>query len=557
MIAELLLIPIYFILFSGWGAWAKLMIGVKTDSFSLTVLSGFSFFGVLTCLLSFFTPLNLYIEAPLLIISIVPFLFKNLRIHTVRFPKELLQSVWFWIFCIIIISAGSIFPFRPDHFWYYEPTIGWLNQYGIVKGIANIDWSLGQMSVLHTIQAGIDQTIDPFHRICIFFTVFFLVYLFERKEYLLLLVIPLYFFFIQTSSPDVAICFISLIVVSELCFNYRIENYKILLFISVFAFTIKPVVFWLPIWVFIAGTYLNKKELKDYRIYLIPAVIIIIFLIKNIIASSTLLYPVSFTKLNTWWLPDLRVLELSDQRATAYTLDRLFTGDEVNKMSFFRKFYYWLSVSKLQAIINDFMTLTIVAFGFFSFMKKKFLYQSLWIIVVIKSFIVFSFSGQFRFMLEGIYPLLFIMLYSLRIGKIKIFIAGLSFSLLIFTLISYPPLLKRSIPSFKLTAWMNGFTKKSLLMPEHYVIKNYHPGKIGNLNFNITVLRFNYDTPPPAIEHRTLNFYYQTGIFPQMKDSANIRKGFYMRTLNPEEKESLGKIIDTYLNPKKSDSNQN
>ena len=299
MILELLLIPFLFVSFSGWGAWIKMLSGNKTDSFSLTVILGLSFFCIWICLLSFCIPLTFYVESVLLILSLIPFFFKKLRIYTIRFPQALLKSVWFWVFCIIIIFAGSYYPFRPNHFSYYMPTINWLNMYGLIPGVATIDWTFGQMSIFHIIQAGMDQTIDPFQRINVFITIVFVVYIFERKDYLLLLIIPAYFMLIQVPSPDAAIVFLSLIVVNELCFHYRSDNYKILLLVSVFTFIIKSVAFWLPLWVLIAGIFLHKKESKDYRIYLIPILLVVIFLIKNVIASSTLLYPVSITKLNT------------------------------------------------------------------------------------------------------------------------------------------------------------------------------------------------------------------------------------------------------------------
>jgi len=545
MILELFLIPCLFVSFTGWGAWMKALLRDKNESFSLTVILGLVLFSVLTCLLSFFIPLSLYVELALLIISLIPFFSRKLRTYMGHFPKEILQSIWFWLFCFVIILAGSYYPFRPDHFGYYEPTLNWLNRYGLIIGVGNIDWTIGQMSIFHIVQAGLDQTIDPFQRICIFITILFLVYIFERKAYLLLFVIPFSFLLIQAPSPDIAIIFISLIVINELCFNYRVDNYKILLLISVFTFTIKPVAFWLPLWTFVAGFFLNKKKLQDYRIYIIPTLLVIIFLIKNVIASSTLFYPVSITQLNTYWLPDLRILKLSDQTASMYTFDNYFSIDEINSMTFFQKVCYWLSISKLQTIINCTIVMTIAAFGIFSFLKKNSLYRSLWIIIVIKSLVVFCFSGQFRFIIDGIFPLLFIMFYSVLTGKTKIFIAGLSFFLISLGLISYPPLLKRSIPGFKLTNWMVGFTKNCLLIPEYYVERNYEEEKVGNLNFYISAYFLNYDTPPPAFTHKTLRLYNKLGVFPQMKDPANIHKGYYMKKLEPEEKEKLGKIVES------------
>jgi len=546
MIVEFLLILCLFVSFTGWGAWTQMLLRNKTDSFSLAIILGLSFFGIWVCLLSFFIPLDRYVEVVLLIVSVIPFFFKKLRTYVVPFPKALLKSTGFWLFCIIIVLAGAYYPFRPDHFYYYEPTLSWLNQYGLIVGVANIDWSLGQMSIFHLIQAGLDQTVDPFQRINVFITVLFLVYLFERKSYLLLFVIPLCFLFMQAPSPDVVIFLFSLIVVNELCFNYQAGNYSSLFLISAFTFVIKPVAFWLPAWTWVVGFFLHKEKVKDYRIYLIPGVLIVLFLIKNVIASSTLFYPLTFTKLPTHWLPDLRILEISNQKASVFMFSKYFTIDQINAMSFSRKIYYWLSINRLQTIVNCFMVITLVVFGVFSFLKKRFMYLSLWILIVIKSILIFSFSGQFRFMLDGIFPLLFIFFYPVRrIGQTKIFVAGLSLFLLFLAFISYPPLLKHSIPNFRLTRWMRGFTKQSLWVPQNYVLKKYTEEKLGNLDFYVSSYFVDYDTPPPALKYGLLKQYHALGIFPQMNDSSNIHKGFYMKLLTPEEKEELGEIIKT------------
>ena len=548
MVIEFFLIPLLFISFAGWGGWMKLLIRNKTESFSLTIILGLALFSIWTCLLSFLTPLSLSVELVLLFISLVPFLSKKLRIYTGKFPIEILRSVWFWIFYLVIILAGVYYPFRPDHLAYYNPSLNWLNQYGLITGVANIDWNLGQMSVFHIMQAGLDQTIDLYQRLAVFITILFLVYIFEHKTYLLLLAIPFYFLFIQAPSPDVAIVFLSLMVVNEICFNYRSDNYKILLLISCFIFTIKPVAFWLPLWIFIAGFFLNKHALKDYRTYLLPTLLVVIFLAKNVIVSSTLFYPVSLTKLNTYWLPDLRILEISDQLASSLTFYNNFTSEEIEAMTFIRKIYLWLSIKELQTIINYFIVIVVLVFGIFSFFKKNIVYQLLWIVIVVKTILVFNFSGQFRFILDSVFPLIFILFYSVqKIGNTKIFIANLFFSIVLIAAISSPPLLKRAIPSFKLTQWMKGFDKKTLLIPGKYKIKKYVAENIGNLDFYISYYYHNYGTPLPAFTHKYLKLYYDLGVFPQMKDPANIRKGYYAKELTPAEKEKLGKILTLYF----------
>ena len=93
---------------------------------------------------------------------------------------------------------------------------------------------------------------------------------------------------------------------------------------------------------------------------------------------------------------------------------------------------------------------------------------------------------------------------------------------------------------------MRGFSKKTLLIPGHYIDKGDIKEKIGNLDFYLPSYLYLFNTPPPAFNYNELIIYHDLGIFPQMKDPANIRKGFYMKTLESEEKEKLGKIIEKY-----------
>jgi hypothetical protein len=544
MIVELLIVLLLFISFTGWGIWIKFLLSVKNESVSLTILLGLAFFSIWVCIISFFAPLIFFVESLLFIVSIFPFFLKKFRPYFVQIPTNILKSIPFWIFSLIILLAGSYFPFRPDHFWYYIPTLNWLNQYGLIIGVANIDWVLGQMSFLHIIQAGLDNSLDPFQRINIFISILFLVYLFERKAFWLLLFIPFYFLFIQTTSPDIAVVFLSLIVANELCFNYNKNSFRILLIISIFVFTIKPIAFWLPAWVFIMAVYFDKKDCISWKNYVFPILLIFLFLIKSALASSVLCFPLSMTKIDTYWLTDMRILDISNQNAALYTFDMHFNKEEVNAFSFFKKLYYWLTIRDLQTIINLFIVAVTLLFGIFAFWKKRFAYKALWFIVLFKIAITFYYSGQYRFMLDGIYPLLFILLCSFRIKKPVILAGSLIFFFAALTFISCPELIKTWVPGFKLSDRMEGFTKNSLLRPENQVLEAYKKEKLGNLEFYIsTDFIYNFDTPPPAFVKRKLKQCLELGIFPQMKDAGNIHKGFYMKTLSEDEKEKLAKII--------------
>ena len=59
---------------------------------------------------------------------------------------------------------------------------------------------------------------------------------------------------------------------------------------------------------------------------------------------------------------------------------------------------------------------------------------------------------------------------------------------------------------------------------------------------------FNFDTPLPAVSESFMFDYQRLGIFPQLKDSKNIKKGFIWKKLNKQEKTELNSAIKTIQN---------
>jgi len=545
MIVELFLIPLLFIVFAGWGCWAKALLTVKNESLAISVIAGLSLYSLAACIIAFFIPLNIPVEIFLLVFGMMPYSLKTFRVHLPSIPKAILKNGWFWGFALMIILAGSYYNFRNDHFGYYVPTLRWLNEFGIITGVGNIDWSLGQMSFMFIMQAGIDQTIDPYGRFSIFIIILFLAYVFERKSFLLLLFVPFYFLYFQSPSSDLPVVFFSLIVVNEICFHYEKSNFKILFAISIFVFVIKPTGFWLPLWLFAVTLYRDKRELKSVQNYIFPSILFFVFLIKNVITSSFLIYPVFFTQIYTYWLPDKQILDLSIQQAAAYAYDFNYGINTINSFSYFEKIVHWLTFNDLQIIIHLTIVIITLIFGIFAFMKKQFMSIAFFFVAVFKILITLSFSGQYRFMLDIIYPMIFIMLSSLNLKR-SLLLSGsfvLFFSALLF--VSFPNLHKKIYPSFRLTKAMVGLTKGALIRPDNYPQDTYNEEKLGNLNFHVPAHDiYNYETPPPSFTIEVLTRYYNMGIFPQWKDPSRIHKGLYMKTLSNEEKETLGRMIE-------------
>jgi hypothetical protein len=549
MIIEAFLIGVLFLFFWGWGCWARRILSISTHSIALTGLLGMTFFGIVCNILSFFTPLNLYIELAFIFFAATGYL-KNEHLRALQkaLTDNLFTNFWFWGFAAIAILTGSYFAFVPDQFGYYVPTLKWLQHFGLVAGVVNINWTLGQMSVFHIIVSGLDQTLDVFLRMNIFIVTVYLVYVFERKDYMLLLFVPFYFLFIQSLSPDVTVALISLIIVNELCFHYGQHKFGGLMLLSVFVFVIKPTAFWAPLFVTLVYLFRHRSVpiLQHHLPSLIAcAVMLMLFVGKNIMVSGLPVYPAQFLQLPVWWQPAPEVLNYTNNIYLSKPFNMSYSAEQIAVMSVWERFVAWLTFDDVRAYINLGAIFLCIAFGVFALIKKNTVYSVLWVAVTLKIVVAFLFSGQFRFLLDGLYPLIFVMLMSLRITSTVIKTISLVLFMMASLLLSHPRSMENWFPP-TYTRWMiRGFTVSSLIRPETDVLETYRPAEVGNLTFNISTGYFlNFDTPPPAFNEVWLKLYHEWNIFPQLRDTSNIRRGIYMKYMSEDERQQLEKILE-------------
>ena len=549
MIVEIFSLLALCISVSGWGKWLEILFKIKTELLSVLMIFGLITVSVTAFFTALFFPLDAKVEAVFLVVSIIPFFLQK---RFLPFPKEVLKSKWFWFFCLILLLAGSYRPFLPDHFGYYIPTLNWLNEYGLIKGLANIDWTFGQMSFYHIIQAGFDNILDVFQRLNIFIGFVFLLYIFERKAFTLLLFLPFSFLFLQSPSPDLPVVLFSLIAVNEMTFveDNRL-NFNILLLISIFVFVIKPIAFWLPLWVLIMEVKKDRKSAFYWKNYLFPIFLIALFIAKNIYCASVLFYPITSTSISTSWLPYSGVLEQSSKIALLTTYHFYFTLQQITDFSLWQRIYHWFLSCGFPSVVHCLILLITLVFAVFSWKRKRFAFCALLFAVALKLIFVFWFSGQYRFMLDGTLALLFILLSFLKINYKKLKITSLTLCLIFLLLLAFPSILQKTVSGFNPASMLKTADFKSVIFPQNYKLKKFQTEKVGNLEFNIsTPYRFNFDTPPPAVTLYNLGLYHYLGVFPQRMDSTDIHQGFYMKKLSPTEKNQLDIIIQKLENEK-------
>lgn len=523
----------------GFGSIFMKLSGIYKSNISLRILTGIISITTIFTITAFFFPLNVLVEAPILFIGLAAFFYF----------KEY-KSVWNffaehqWEFCVlafITVFFGSYYPFILDHFGYYVPTVKWISEVGLVKGISNLDLVLGQMSMWHIFQAGFSNFSDPFLRLNTIVLITYLIYIFEKKSWINLIFLPVLYLFTQSPSPDLPVIAFSLMVLNEV---WRANTNSVLLFlISIFIFCIKPTLIWVPLFVFLYSLLILKKSVK----FVLPGIcILLLFFIKNIWVFGYPVFPMQFVDLGCSWKPNAQLLKNSAEMAIQKTYDMQFTYSKIDQFSRWDYIKNWFLLEGIKGKINTLFIISLIVFFVFALKKNSTLVWILLVSVVTKSVLVLLFSAQYRFFIDVFFVIFFVFFVN-RFSRKFSMIAFFVMSSVLALFLSYPNLFKNHLPSFRVGSLMGSFKAEQFIRPSTYDWNHYRSYQIGNLDFKVVdgyILSF--DIPIPAISPDYLKEYHHAGIFPQLKGKT-LKEGFIWKNLTPKEKMQLQEVLENYL----------
>lgn len=251
MLYIILSIFIIFPVLMGFGGLFQWLFGRLWKGLSSQMISGIIFLMFLWHILAYFIPLNIYLEAVSVFLGFSLFFYYQSYKEFYKIPKK--ELVLWGVLGLVALLIGSGYPFILDHFGYYVPTIKWLAEYGMVKGISNLDWVLGQMSPWHIFQAGFAHFSDEFLRINVLLLLLFFLYIIEKKIWVMLCFSPILLLFVHSPSPDLAVIIFSLMILNEIL--EKNEQFGLLFGFSVLVFSIKPTMIWVPILAFFLSNF--------------------------------------------------------------------------------------------------------------------------------------------------------------------------------------------------------------------------------------------------------------------------------------------------------------
>jgi hypothetical protein len=531
--------------------WGKIINGVLTP-FTKGV-AGYLFSGVfgisiIFTILAFFIPLNGYVEIPAVLIGILFFFKNSLYKEFGSFSKQDLTVI---IFAAATIAfSSSFYPFILDHFGYYIPTIKWLTEFGMVKGISNLDLTLGQMSVWQIFQAGLSNFLDPSLRINSILLIIYTLYIIQEKTWIQFCFIPFLLLFSQSPSPDLPVIVFSLVVLNEIIKGNSLAG-SVFAF-SAFVFMIKPTMIWLPLLSFLYSIFIVKSRFTR----LLPGlVIILLFFIKNMYTFGYPVFPVSLPDLGLPWTPNPEILKTSSKFAIQKTYDMQYSYEEIRNFSTLEYIKNWFFLDGIKGKINILFTIILIIFIIFTIIKKNKIITLICISIIIKSLAVLLFSAQYRFFIDVFFVIFFVLFINYLNKKISIVIFSF-FSLIFIIFLTAPHILYTYLPSFRPGSFMRKFEMKQLYEPSIYHYHTFNSYKIGNLKFNVSrKYPYNFDTPLPAISEGYIYNNVRAGVFPQMEDETNMHKGFIWKKLTPTQKKEAQKVIHSIENAYQQNNN--
>jgi len=273
---------------------------------------GIIFISFISLILNFFTPLTPLVNSIVYILIIIAYSIKKKFILNKENINFLLISS-FITFLLIIYSNVN----RPDAGLYHLPYTSIVNENKIIFGLSNIHFRFGHVSILQYLSATnnnflfLENGISiPLASIVSFFYIYFFYDIWKvatKKEtsnlgnFFSLFVLIYIAFKIGRYSEfgNDAIPHLSFFYLISYLLKTKIKeiSFNKILFISVFTFINKStlgLIFIAPIIIFFLQNRFKLKKIF-YSLFSLPALLLYLWLIKNIIVSGCVIYPIKLT----------------------------------------------------------------------------------------------------------------------------------------------------------------------------------------------------------------------------------------------------------------------
>ena len=527
---------------------------LKATNFILLIFLGLFFTTLLASFWAIFGRINFEFQLFLLLINGMVFfkykaqiaiIYKALLWQVANVSRNL--KLFLLIIFLLILAQSAAGSYIIDNETYYIQTIKWINEYGFVKGLANLHVFLGQTSGWHIAQSAFNYSFlypnfNDLNGFCLLFINVFAVLKLDaitnkNQQTLFIGFLPfaniLFFQFISAPSPDLAVYIISLLLFYYFLkhfYSINVEAFSLIVVLVLFIVYIKITAFPIVILPIILLLFNFKKLISKIRISaILTLAVLFLFIAKNIILTGYPLFPSlyfkDFVALN-YSLPN-EIHHFWFNPAKLY--DVVVSSSEFHQLDNFSILIKWLLYSKMDSVFNCITIVVLLITPIFLWrFKNKTSYWILYGTMALQLVFLFMSSPQYRFILH------FVLLFGLVLFSHFIKSKNTIEFLLVASLIPIAFILFFPIK----TSSLIGFKNKPIQLenaifpsPNSNIKTTYSKIKIGNLNYfspdKKTYIWITGDGNLPCLNSKQLEYLKKKlGYIPQQR-TPNFKDGFY------------------------------
>ena len=487
---------------------------------------GIIFISFLGVIINFFVPINKLVGTIFLLLGIILFVIFFLKNN---YKREILKYISLSAFIVLLLTFSSNVN-RPDAGLYHLPFISILNEEKIIIGLANINFRFGTNSIIQYLSAFYNNYLFNTANITIpaglifsnyiifnYKKIFFNLKEANYKTSIILFCLLLFSFYsfnnytkYGNDVPAHIFYFIITILLLEANNNYSSNLFFKISYLSIFLFAIKAFMFLALLFPILIFTVIkNKKDLIINKNFLIISIFILSWLIKSLLTSGCLIYPVSQTCIKNFKIYDHEKTILESRSGEAWAKDWINQSKNNEKLDFidYNKNFNWTKTwSKNHLLIIYEKTIPFIIFLFILSIIFAVKYY-----IIRKKIIINDKSKNFNIYSLFLISFIFALVWFI---KFPLYRYGLSF--IIITII-----LGYSLIINKLTKYLSNKNIKNIFIPIIFIsfiafsIKNFH---------RIIFLKDNFYTNYPWSRIYSLDEKKENKIqkFAMIKDNQNF-----------------------------------
>jgi len=279
----------------------------RTEKIVKNAIFGTIFVSFFSLLLNFFFPLNQNINSIYLLVIVIFFFLKKIKIN----KKEFYFLIFSSILTFSLIAFSNIN--RPDAGLYHLPFTQILNEYKIILGLSNFHSRFGHISIMQYLSAsnfnyitGVKGVLIPSASIASFIYIYFSNQIISaslnskkiNSNIFFCLFVSFYIIYkiinyTNFGNDDIAHLLLFYLCSQFLLFDSKIQEIPKITILCIYIFLQKITLvlcFVLPVYLII----INKFKLKNIKL-LFTFFFLFLWIIKNILISSCLIYPIKQT----------------------------------------------------------------------------------------------------------------------------------------------------------------------------------------------------------------------------------------------------------------------